>query len=208
MDFEEKVVRKSPMMKGTWTQTCRDLWNVTCHPPFLKKAPRLSPLRPTAFFFHVIASYRRYRVNPPFPRIMFVRHSTCENLLSSFDSFSRKRWRNFKNVWMRLVRGVWKNGVKSVFWKERYNVELKRKKEKEKKGRKMKGEVRYDTYLCMATVRVLTELDWFWRRIIACYFRTYTLVLSRALSSADIFDNRTVWTWVVYSTAWCITLTL
>lgn len=60
---------------------------------------------------------------------------------------------------MRLVRGVWKNVVKSVFWKERYSAELKRKKEKEKKGRKKKGEVRYDTYLFMATVLVLTELD-------------------------------------------------
>ena len=60
---------------------------------------------------------------------------------------------------MRLVRGVWKNGVKNVFWKERYSAELKRKKEKEKKGRKKKGEVRYDTYLYMATVLVLTELD-------------------------------------------------
>lgn len=61
---------------------------------------------------------------------------------------------------MRLVRGVWKNGVKSVFWKERYSAELKRKKEKEKKGRKKKGEVRYGKYLYMAaTVLVLTELD-------------------------------------------------
>ena len=60
---------------------------------------------------------------------------------------------------MRLVRGVWKNGVKNVFWKERSSAELKRKKEKEKKGRKKKGEVRYDTHLYMATVLVLTELD-------------------------------------------------